>query len=106
MSNVQAQKEIGYCPQFDGLNSHLTVKESLRMIGHLRGVPDADIPDMITKLIEGLLLTDHINKTVHTLRYIYISKRGRERGGGVLVAVVIQVIPQEQTNIIDNVATF
>ena len=34
---------MGYCPQFDGLDSLLTATEHLQLYARLRGVPEKDV---------------------------------------------------------------
>ena len=38
-----AHQSMGYCPQFDGLDSKLTAVEHLRLYARLRGVPEKDV---------------------------------------------------------------
>ena len=37
-------QEIGYCPQFDALDSKLTGEEMMYCYARLKGIPEADIP--------------------------------------------------------------
>ena len=59
---------LGYCPQFDALIDQMTVKETLVMYARLRGVDEKQIPDVVKKLVESLLLSDHMNKQAGDLR--------------------------------------
>lgn len=44
MTNIHnAHQSMGYCPQFDGLDSLLTASEHLRLYARLRGVPEKHI---------------------------------------------------------------
>lgn len=38
-----AHQSMGYCPQFDGLDSLLTAAEHLQLYARLRGVPEKDV---------------------------------------------------------------
>ena len=40
---VQALQNIGYCPQFDALDSLLTGREHLELYARLRGVPEEEV---------------------------------------------------------------
>lgn len=44
LTNIHnAHQSMGYCPQFDGLDSLLTASEHLRLYARLRGVPEKHI---------------------------------------------------------------
>jgi ATP-binding cassette subfamily A (ABC1) protein 3 len=67
--NVQAARErVGYCPQFDALIDQMTVTETLWMYARLRGVAEADIKDLVEKMIEQLTLKKHAAKQAKNLR--------------------------------------
>ena len=51
------RQHIGYCPQYDGLVSSLTGRESLAMFARLRGVPETKIADLVESAIGALALT-------------------------------------------------
>ncbi|VDK43151.1 unnamed protein product, partial [Dibothriocephalus latus] len=54
-----AQHSIGYCPQFDALPDYLTVSETLRLFGRLRGLQDADhLAVAVDDLLRSLQLAD------------------------------------------------
>ena len=38
-----ARQSIGYCPQFDALDSHLTGYEHLEFYARLRGIPEKHV---------------------------------------------------------------
>lgn len=48
---VLAHKQIGYCPQFDALDDHLTVEEHLSLYALLRGIPAADCQEVSVLLL-------------------------------------------------------
>ncbi|XP_059161433.1 phospholipid-transporting ATPase ABCA1-like [Physella acuta] len=56
------QREIGYCPQSDALIEELTAVETLTMYARLRGIPEGNIPDVVSNLIEMVTLEPHANK--------------------------------------------
>ncbi|KAG1683898.1 ATP-binding cassette sub-family A member 3 [Nymphon striatum] len=51
----EAQKRLGYCPQFDALIDEFTGSESLRLFARLRGIPESRIDHIIKKLSEDLI---------------------------------------------------
>jgi ABC-type multidrug transport system ATPase subunit len=53
----EARKMYGVCPQHDILFPTLTVRDHLALFASLKGVPDDEIPDMVTKAIEEVQLT-------------------------------------------------
>jgi len=57
-------KQIGYCPQFDGLLDQLTGRETLRIISQIRGVKVKLIERQIDALAELLFFSKHIDKQV------------------------------------------
>ena len=42
-------QNVGYCPQFDALDSRLTGEEMLYCYARLIGIPGNDIPEVINK---------------------------------------------------------
>ena len=60
----QVQKQIGYCPQFDGLLDQLTGEETLVLFCRLRGIKESDISDHIVDISKLLYFDMHINKLV------------------------------------------
>lgn len=68
---------MGYCPQFDAVIDQMTVKETLRMYGRLRGVKEEHLPDIVDGLITSLLLGSHADKQAGNLRY----RIGRSKSG-------------------------
>lgn len=66
-----AQKQFGYCPQFDALIDQLTVYEILYMYARLRGIAESSIDNNIESIIGLSMLQKHRNKQSGTLRYVY-----------------------------------
>ena len=62
------QQRLGYCPQFDALIEQMTVEETLYMYARLRGVEERCIPDVVSRLIESLLLENYTKKQAGDLR--------------------------------------
>ena len=63
--NIQrVQRQIGYCPQFDGLLDQLTGKETLTLFCRLRGIRERDIPRIISDISRVLYFDMHIDKQV------------------------------------------
>jgi len=60
----QVQRQIGYCPQFDGLLDQLTGRETLFLFSRLRGIKESDIPQHIEEISRLLYFDMHINKLV------------------------------------------
>ena len=60
----QVQKQIGYCPQFDGLLEQLTGRETLVLFCRLRGIKEIDIDRHIMDISKLLYFDIHINKLV------------------------------------------
>ena len=43
-------QNVGYCPQFDALDSRLTGEEMLYCYARLKGIPGDDIPEVSTNI--------------------------------------------------------
>ena len=41
---LEVHQKIGYCPQFDALNAHLTAEEHLYLYARLKGISELEIP--------------------------------------------------------------
>jgi len=54
--------QIGYCPQYDGINRFLTGEENLRLFANLRGIPEAQIQSQINDWISLLGLDEYRNR--------------------------------------------
>ena len=63
-----AQRQFGYCPQFDALIDQLTVRETMFMYARLRGIAEASIAASIDNLISMAMLTKHQSKQAGNLR--------------------------------------
>mmetsp|Transcript_17988 Transcript_17988/g.27496 ORF Transcript_17988/g.27496 Transcript_17988/m.27496 type:complete len:452 (+) Transcript_17988:115-1470(+) len=60
---ARARKYIGFCPQTDPLLDLMTARETLRLFGRLRGIPNDRIDAHVSGLLEHLTLTPHADKT-------------------------------------------
>jgi ATP-binding cassette subfamily A (ABC1) protein 3 len=61
----RAQRQMGYCPQFDALIDLLTGEETLYMFARLRGVQEFLIPHIVESLIQLMNLKKHARKPVY-----------------------------------------
>ena len=59
---------MGYCPQFDALIDQMTGRETLTMYARLRGVPEANIKDVVNSLVDILMLEPHADKLTGNYR--------------------------------------
>lgn len=57
----EAQRHIGYCPQFDALLENLTCGEHLNLYAALRGVAPKDVNAVVSNLIDVVGLHEHRN---------------------------------------------
>ena len=57
-----AQRQIGYCPQFDPLLDLMTGKEHLRMYAILKGVPKEDVTEVVNSLVQAVGLHKHVDR--------------------------------------------
>lgn len=57
-------KDIGYCPQFDGLLNNLTGRETLEIICRIRGIQEELIQQQIVDLSKLLQFSDYIDRVV------------------------------------------
>eukprot|EP01012_Entosiphon_sulcatum_P031379 TRINITY_DN394_c0_g1_i9.p1 TRINITY_DN394_c0_g1~~TRINITY_DN394_c0_g1_i9.p1 ORF type:complete len:1686 (-),score=308.54 TRINITY_DN394_c0_g1_i9:70-5127(-) len=57
-----AQRNLGYCPQFDALLELMTVEEHLRFYARLRGMPWEAIPNAVDMVLKHLGLSEYRNK--------------------------------------------
>lgn len=62
----QVQQRLGYCPQYDGLIADLTGTEVLTMFGRLRGIPEEQLPLIVSELIALLDLKKHAGRMCGT----------------------------------------
>jgi len=61
-------RNLGYCPQFDGVIGEMTGRETLRLFSRLRGIPESEIPALTEKLSHRLIFSQHIDKEVRHYR--------------------------------------
>ncbi|XP_010554823.1 PREDICTED: ABC transporter A family member 1 [Tarenaya hassleriana] len=61
------RQHIGYCPQFDALFEHLTVKEHLELYARIKGVVNHRIDNVVTEKMVEFDLLKHANKPSFTL---------------------------------------
>lgn len=64
---AHARKYIGFCPQVDPLLDLMSVRETFRLYGRLRGILKSDIDEVVEAMISFLLLTPHAEKTCESL---------------------------------------
>lgn len=62
----QARKNIGYCPQIDPLLDLMTGRETLLMLGNLRGIPKDQLDKTVEDLLKALTLSPHMDKPSET----------------------------------------
>ena len=62
------REELGYCPQFDFLPEYLTVKETLRLYGELRGIVPGEAKSVTFEMLEIFHLNEFKNVLVQNLR--------------------------------------
>lgn len=67
MDIMKAYKVLGYCPQFDVLFDFLTVYECLYFYGMIKGLPETQLPDIISQCLAALALTEHKDKLTKDL---------------------------------------
>lgn len=67
---ANVHRNLGYCPQFDGLIPEMTGRETLRMFARLRGILESEIDETTRRLSESLIFTQHIDKQVQYYRYM------------------------------------
>ncbi|XP_048255576.1 phospholipid-transporting ATPase ABCA1-like isoform X2 [Haliotis rufescens] len=58
---VKVRQLMGYCPQFDALDSLLTGREHLQFYARVRGIPEKDIKDVAEWAIRKLGLVKYAN---------------------------------------------
>lgn len=62
-----ARQHIGYCPQFDALLEHLTVREHLELYARIKKVSDNRIDEVVMEKIVEFDLLKHANKPSFSL---------------------------------------
>ena len=61
-----AHAHIGYCPQFDACLELLTGWETLRIFCQIKGIKEVNIPRVIQRISENLLLTKFLDQPFGT----------------------------------------
>ena len=61
---VTAQKQMGYCPQFNPLLDFMTAREHLHLYANLKGVPSENIAEVVADLVEDVGLETNVDKVV------------------------------------------
>ncbi|KAK6729080.1 hypothetical protein RB195_006248 [Necator americanus] len=51
--------QVGYCPQFDALNMKLTTNENIELFARIRGIPEAHIKPLVSRLLVSLHLSPY-----------------------------------------------
>ena len=64
---------MGYCPQFDGLDSLLTAAEHLQLYARLRGVPEQDIKQVRQVFSQVLNQKFGFINSVDKTKFLYIT---------------------------------
>ena len=52
--SIKEKPSIGYCPQFDSVFEHLTVKENLYFYGELKGINEKDLDGIVNIIMKKL----------------------------------------------------
>jgi len=60
-NQIEIRKDIGYCPQFDGLNATLTAKEHIEYYAKVRGIASDDIPIVVDWVLSEMNLVKYRN---------------------------------------------
>ncbi|KAL3669971.1 hypothetical protein V7S43_005343 [Phytophthora oleae] len=64
---VEARRQIGYCPQFNALIDILTVREHLELFAKIKGVLNSDLAFVVHEKMEQLNLTAFEDKLAGSL---------------------------------------
>ena len=70
MGCLQVRTKMGYCPQFDALIDQMTVRETLKMYGRLRGIEEKNLAEAVENIIISLLLEAYANIMAGKLRLV------------------------------------
>lgn len=62
----QAQRHIGYCPQFDSLIANLTGREHLELYADIKGIPKNLKDKFVSLKIKEMGLSDYQDKRAGT----------------------------------------
>ena len=58
---ASAQKQMGYCPQFNPLLDFMTAREHLHMYASLKGVPSQNVKEVVNDLVEAVGLHNYVD---------------------------------------------
>lgn len=61
---IDAQKSIGYCPQFDALMFDISGRENLKIFSLMRGIPINEIDQIIDKISREFGFYIHLDKKI------------------------------------------
>jgi len=64
---TDARKQIGYCPQFDAIFSHMTVREHLEFYAKIKKIPKGYHERLIKKELKSMNLEQYENKQAGSL---------------------------------------
>ena len=67
---LQVHRNLGYCPQFDALIDQMTGKETLTMFARLRGVTESQINNVVSDLLDIMMLRQYADKQCGTYRSV------------------------------------
>lgn len=95
---MEARRRIGYVPESHPAYGHMRVREFLRFMADLRGVPPARIRAAVDEVLETLSLADVAAKPIRTLSRGY---RQRVAIGQALVHAPEVLVLDEPTNGLD-----
>ncbi|CAD6190862.1 unnamed protein product [Caenorhabditis auriculariae] len=82
--NLDGFKQLGYCPQFDALNSKLTTRQNLTFYARIRGIPEKEIFPIVDRLLKSLHLRPYAKIVTSQL------SGGNRRKLSVAVALISQ----------------
>ncbi|XP_065846636.1 phospholipid-transporting ATPase ABCA1-like isoform X2 [Oscarella lobularis] len=89
------RQHIGYCPQFDAINDLLTGREHLALYSRLKGVSEAEVPEVIRWCLEKMALVEYSD-----------TLAGRYSGGNKRkLSTAIALIGQPQVIFLDEPTT-
>jgi ABC-type multidrug transport system ATPase subunit len=57
---------VGYCPQFDAVVGKFTGGQLVRLMGRIRGVPEASVHNVAARVIDAVGITKYAHQAVHT----------------------------------------
>jgi ABC-type multidrug transport system ATPase subunit len=58
----QIRKVLGYCPQFDALIGTLTARETLFLYARIKGMPEVEIGEYVSRMLTKLTLDEYADK--------------------------------------------